>query len=57
MRDFVAAVGAMAEAHPGAFAVLERRPVQGERALSSFEVALAASARAPVSPLPSPTAP
>jgi AcrR family transcriptional regulator len=50
VRDFVAAVGAMAEAHPGAFAVLERRPVQGERALSSFEVALAAFARAGLSP-------
>jgi AcrR family transcriptional regulator len=50
VRGFVAAVGAMAEAHPGAFAVLERRPVQGERALSSFEVALAAFARAGLSP-------
>ncbi len=50
VRGFVAAVGAMAETHPGAFAVLERRPVQGERALSSFEVALAAFARAGLSP-------
>lgn len=50
VREFVAAVGAIAERHPGAFAALERRPVQGERALSSFEVALAAFARAGLSP-------
>lgn len=50
VREFVAALGAIAEAHPGAFAALERRPVQGERALSSFEVALAAFARAGFSP-------
>jgi AcrR family transcriptional regulator len=50
VRGFVAAVGAMAAAHPGAFASLERRPVQGERALSSFEVALAAFDRAGLSP-------
>ena len=50
VREFVAAVGAMAVAHPGAFAALERRPVQGERALSSFEVALAMFARAGLSP-------
>ena len=41
VRGFVSAVGALAVAHPGAFTALERRPVQGERALSSFEVALA----------------
>jgi AcrR family transcriptional regulator len=51
VREFVAALGATAAAHPGAFAALERRPVQGERALSSFEVALAAFARAGLSPL------
>ena len=50
VREFVAAVAAIAERHPGAFAALERRPVQGERALSSFEVALAAFARAGLSP-------
>jgi AcrR family transcriptional regulator len=50
VREFVAAVGAMAVAHPGAFAALERRPVQGERALSSFEVALSMFARAGLSP-------
>jgi AcrR family transcriptional regulator len=50
VRGFVAAVGALAVAHPGAFAALERRPVQGERALLSAEVALAAFARAGLSP-------
>lgn len=50
VREFVAAVGAIAQTHPGAFAALERRPVQGEPALLSFEVALAAFARAGLSP-------
>lgn len=50
VRGFVAALGALAVAHPGAFAALERRTVQGERALSSFEVALAMFARAGLSP-------
>lgn len=50
VREFVAAVGAMAVAHPGAFAALESRPVQGEQALTSAEVALAAFARAGLSP-------
>jgi len=50
VRGFVAAVGALAVAHPGAFAALERRPVQGEHALASFEVALATFARAGLSP-------
>ena len=49
MREFVAAIGAIAEAHPGAFTALERRPVQGERALSSVEVALAEFERAGLS--------
>jgi AcrR family transcriptional regulator len=49
VRGFVAAVGSIAEAHPGAFAALERRPVQGERALSSFEIGLAAFERAGLS--------
>jgi AcrR family transcriptional regulator len=50
VRGFVAAVGALAVAHPGAFTALERRPVQGERALSSFEAALATFVRAGLSP-------
>jgi len=50
VREFVFAIGEIAETHPGAFAALERRPVQGERALSSFEVALAVFARAGLSP-------
>jgi AcrR family transcriptional regulator len=50
VREFVSAIGAIAETHPGAFAALERRPVQGERALASFEVALAAFAGAGLSP-------
>ncbi len=50
VREFVAAVSAIAVAHPGAFAALERRPVQGERAMSSFEVALAIFARAGLPP-------
>jgi AcrR family transcriptional regulator len=49
VRGFVVAVGAVAVAHPGAFAALERRPVQGERALLSAEVALAEFARAGLS--------
>jgi AcrR family transcriptional regulator len=49
VRGFVAGVGSIAVAHPGAFAALERRPVQGERALSSFEIALAEFARAGLS--------
>src|SRR5512138_3624093 len=44
VREFVAAIGEVAAAHPGAFAALERRPVQGERATASFEAALAAFA-------------
>ena len=49
VREFVAAVGTIAVAHPGAFAALERRPVQGEQALSSFEAALATFERAGLS--------
>jgi len=48
-REFVAGVGAIAVAHPGAYAALERRPVQGERAVASFEVGLAAFERAGLS--------
>lgn len=50
VREFVAAIGAIAVAHPGAFSALERRPVQGEGALTSAELALAAFARAGLSP-------
>ncbi|MGH3050793.1 MAG: TetR family transcriptional regulator [Gaiellaceae bacterium] len=50
VREFVDAVGAIAAAHPGAFAALERRPVQGERATAAFEVGLAAFAKAGLSP-------
>jgi AcrR family transcriptional regulator len=50
VREFVAAVGVIAVAHPGAFAALQRRPVQGKRAMSSFEDALAMFARAGLSP-------
>lgn len=49
VRQFVAAIGAIAVAHPGAFTVFEQRPVQGEGPLTSAEVALAAFARAGLS--------
>jgi AcrR family transcriptional regulator len=49
-RAFFAAMEALAVAHPGAFTALERRPVQGARAAASFEVALAAFARAGFGP-------
>jgi AcrR family transcriptional regulator len=51
VREFVAAIAAIAVAHPGAYTALERRPVQGEQALTSAEVALAAFARAGLSPM------
>ena len=50
VRDFFAGIGAVASAHPGAFSVLQRRPVQGARAATSFEAALAAFARAGFEP-------
>ena len=46
VRQFVAAVARLAGEHPGAFAVLLRRPVQGPRATETFEVGLAAFHRA-----------
>ena len=46
VRRFVAAVAAMAREHPGAFAVLLRRPVQGPSATATFESGLAAFHRA-----------
>lgn len=42
VRSFFAAMSSTATRHPGAFAALSRRPVQGPRAAASFEVALGA---------------
>lgn len=50
VRTFFAAMSTLAAQHPGAFAALSRRPVQGARAAASFEVALAAFARAGLTP-------
>jgi AcrR family transcriptional regulator len=50
VRSFFAAMGDTATRHPGAFAALSRRPVQGARAAASFEIALAAFSRAGLSP-------
>jgi AcrR family transcriptional regulator len=49
VREFVAGVAGVARHHPGAFAVLLRRPVQGPRASATFEVGLAAFRRAGLS--------
>lgn len=46
VRGFVTGVARIAHDHPGAFAVLLRRPVQGPRATATFEVGLAAFRRA-----------
>lgn len=46
VRRFVAAVAELARTHPGAFAVLLRRPVQGPGATATFEAGLAAFRRA-----------
>lgn len=46
VRRFVATVATLAREHPGAFAVLLRRPVQGPRATATFEAGLAAFHRA-----------
>jgi AcrR family transcriptional regulator len=46
VRAFVDGVAAMARNHPGAFAVLLRRPVQGPGASATFESGLAAFHRA-----------
>ena len=46
VREFVAGVAGLARAHPGAFAVLLRRPVQGPGAAITFEAGLAAFVRA-----------
>src|SRR5215831_3486645 len=50
VRSFVQRIGDVASRHPGAFAALQRRPVQGARAAASFEVALAAFAKAGLAP-------
>jgi AcrR family transcriptional regulator len=50
VRSFVERIGDVATRHPGAFAALQRRPVQGPRANASFEVALAAFAKAGLEP-------
>lgn len=46
VRQFVDGAAAMARNHPGAFAVLMRRPIQGPRAATIFESGLAAFGRA-----------
>lgn len=50
VRQFVTALADAAAAHPGAFAALSDRPVQGAAALATFEVGLAAFAKAGLSP-------
>jgi AcrR family transcriptional regulator len=50
VRSFFAAMGTLATEHPGAFAALQRRPVQGARAAASFEVALASFTEAGLTP-------
>jgi AcrR family transcriptional regulator len=50
VRQFFAAIGRVAAAHPGAFAALQRRPVQGPHASASFEVALDAFGAAGLGP-------
>jgi AcrR family transcriptional regulator len=50
VRRFFTAIGTVAMTHPGAFTALQRRPVQGEHAAASFEVALAAFAKAGFGP-------
>jgi AcrR family transcriptional regulator len=50
VRAFVDGVSAIAVEHPGAFAALQRRPVEGARATQSFEAALAALERTGLDP-------
>jgi AcrR family transcriptional regulator len=50
VRSFVGAIETVAATHPGAYAALQHRPVQGPRAAASFEVALAAFRAAGFSP-------
>lgn len=46
VRRFVASIALLAREHPGAFAVMLRRPVQGPGATATFEAGLAAFHRA-----------
>jgi len=46
VREFMQGIAQLARDHPGAFAVLLRRPVQGARANATFEAGLEAFARA-----------
>jgi AcrR family transcriptional regulator len=46
VRQYAAAMDRLAQAHPGAFAVLMRRPVQGPRAAATFEAGMQAFSRA-----------
>ena len=46
VREYVQAITRLAAQHPGAFAVLLRRPVQGPLAAATFEAGLAAFHRA-----------
>ncbi len=50
VRQFADAFARLARNHPGAFAVLLRRPVQGARAAATFEAGLAAFSRAGMDP-------
>lgn len=50
VRTFVDEIARLAVDHPGAFAVLMRRPVQGPRATATFEVGLEAFHRAGMTP-------
>lgn len=50
VRRFFTAIGDVAERHPGAFAAVQLRPVQGPDATATFEVALAAFEKAGLSP-------
>jgi AcrR family transcriptional regulator len=46
VRGYAASMGRLAHDHPGSFAVLLRRPVQGPRAAATFEAGLASFHRA-----------
>lgn len=46
VRQYVAAVARLARRHPGAFAVMLRRPVQGPRSAATYEAGIGAFRRA-----------
>ncbi len=50
VRQFADAFASIAKNHPGAFAVLLRRPIQGARAAATFEAGLAGFSRAGMDP-------